>query len=78
MMSEHNPNRIPIYLEASNKQTLIMLMILNNNMNGKSYNYMQPLKDGSKWVVWFYDVFTSYISVEEKMLKEDIMKKVKQ
>ena len=30
------------------------LMWGNNIINNRAYNYMSPLKDGKKWVVWFY------------------------
>lgn len=50
----HNPARVPIYLEAKNKDDLIKLMYETNLINGKSYNYQPPIKDGKRWVVWFY------------------------
>jgi hypothetical protein len=49
-----NLNNIPIYLEASTKEELMGLMWANNAINSRAYNYMNPFKDGKKWVVWFY------------------------
>lgn len=51
---------IPIYLEAPNKDELIKKMLLNNLMNGRKFNYMNPFKDGKKWNVWFYADIDNY------------------
>lgn len=57
---EHNPNLIPIFLEADTKEDLMALMFASNAVNGKMFNYMAPVKDGKKWVVWFYADFQTY------------------
>jgi hypothetical protein len=49
-----NLNNIPVFLEAPSKLELLQLMWGNNAINGRAYNYMSPLKDGKRWVVWFY------------------------
>lgn len=49
-----NLNNIPVFLEAKTRVELMRLMWGNNIINNRAYNYMSPLKDGKKWVVWFY------------------------
>lgn len=46
---------IPIYLEAKTKNELINEMLKNNQKNNKHYQYKTPMKDGDKWVVWYYE-----------------------
>lgn len=56
-MAEYGANLelIPIYLDERSKDDLIRLMYLNNQTNQIKYNYMSaPVKEGSRWVVWFY------------------------
>lgn len=49
-----NLELIPIFLEAGTKLDLVRLEYLNNQINATKYNYMSPLIEGKKWVVWFY------------------------
>lgn len=58
MDNPHNPSLVMVYLEANSKEELIKKQFLNNNLNGMSFNYAPPMKDGKKWVVWYYaDIF---------------------
>ena len=67
-----NLNNIPIFLEADSMKTLVGLMWANNVINGKGYNYMSPLKDGKKWIVWFYADINNYKKPEIKDIIEDV------
>lgn len=49
-----NLSLVPIYLEHESKDELVRLTFLNNQINQIKFNYMSPLKDGKKWIVWFY------------------------
>lgn len=49
-----NLELIPIYLDSESKDELIRLMYLNNQINSSKYNYMSPLLENKKWVVWFF------------------------
>lgn len=59
---------IPVYLESSTKEGLMRLMYANNFANGRAFNYMNPIKDGKKWVVWFYADIDNYKKPNEKDL----------
>lgn len=65
---DHNPDRVPLYLEASSKDKLILLMQAMNVVNAKSYNFQTPTKEGSKWVVWFYGILGREVIIKEKDL----------
>ena len=56
---------IPVYLEADSKDELMRKMFLNNQLNGTKHNYMQPVLEGEKWVVWFYSDIENYKSVDD-------------
>lgn len=45
---------IPVYLEASSKDGIIKAMLENNAKQRKQFQYTTPMKDGRKWVVWYY------------------------
>jgi hypothetical protein len=52
---------IPIFLEANDETSLMKLMLENNLLNGKRFNYHPPIqKRNGKWVVWFVDDITEY------------------
>lgn len=58
MSDTYNPNLVPMMISASTSQKLELLMQLNNSINAKNYNYMNPIPMGKKWVVWYYgDIF---------------------
>jgi hypothetical protein len=76
-MSEHNTNRVLLYIEASSVDALVKLQVLNNTINMKSYNYQFPQRVGKKERVWFYDDVTNYIRVTEKDLKENLPERIK-
>jgi hypothetical protein len=59
---------IPIYLEAQKKDELMQLMYANNAINGRAFNYMNPIRDGKKWVVWFYADIDNYKKPNRKDL----------
>jgi hypothetical protein len=48
------PSLVLTYLEAPTKEALTRLMFTNNIANGKMYDYQNPMKDGKKWIVWYY------------------------
>lgn len=66
---EFNPDRVPIYIEASNKQNLVAMMLIIQKINSKNYNFMSPVKEGNKWVVWFYGTIGQDETIEEKQIK---------
>lgn len=45
---------IPVYLEAKDKNELIQLMLDNNVKFNSHFIYSTPVKDGKKWITWFY------------------------
>ena len=55
-MAENHKNvqRVPLYIEASDKNDLVRLMIQNNMKADVEHEYFCPMKDGNKWVVWYY------------------------
>ena len=50
-----NLELIPIYLDAKDRDSLIKLMFLNNQINQQKYNYNSPqqVRNGS-YEVWFF------------------------
>lgn len=53
-----SPSLVQVFLEAASKKELIRLQHLNNLQNNKMFNYQNPIKDGKKWVTWYYaDIF---------------------
>jgi hypothetical protein len=71
-MEMYNPNLIPIFLEASKKEELIKIMWSNNYLNSKAYNYMPPVKEGKKWVVWFYADVNNWKMPSKKDIIENV------
>jgi hypothetical protein len=71
-MEKPNETLIPVYIEASSKQNLIQLMLYTNRVNSRSFNYQTPMKEGKKWVVWFFADLESTTIVQEKDLKKTI------
>ena len=68
---------IPLFLEAESKEELIKNMLLNNKVNAKKFNYMQPVLEGKVWVVWFYADIENYtpidnLSKEQRVAVEEI------
>ncbi len=50
---------IPVFIRAKSPEELVQKMMMTNEANQKKYNYMNPIKDGKGWVVWYYaDPFT--------------------
>lgn len=75
MSDTYNPNLLPVYLEASSKDKLIKLMLLNNEVNASSFNYQTPAQEGSKWVVWFYADLNRHNIPKEKHLNNKLLTK---
>jgi len=48
------PTLVPVFLEAKTKEDLVLLMLSNNLNNGMHFKYFSPIKEGKKWVVWYY------------------------
>ena len=67
----YNPYLINCYIEASTKDKLIELQLLNNEVNGKQFNYQTPYKDGKKYVVWFFADISRLVKIDETYLKLD-------
>ncbi len=57
-----NLENVNIFLEAKDKNELVALQILNNQVNQIEYGYQTPMKDGSKWVAWFTADIKSWIN----------------
>ena len=58
MDNPFNPARVMVFIEAPNKLELIQKQVATNLLNQKMYNYTTPMKDGKKWVCWYFaDVF---------------------
>lgn len=66
----YDPNRVPVYLEASSKNKLVEMMFVTQEINSTNFNYQTPMKDGSKWVVWFYIDSTRHELISEKDLNK--------
>ena len=45
---------VPVFIEAKSPEALIEKMMTNNHINGKAYNYFQVMKDGKRWLAWYY------------------------
>lgn len=71
-MSEISITLVPVFIEASSKEELIAKMVATNNMNGKRYNYMPPLKEGNKWVVWYYADVETDKNLEQQPLRNEV------
>lgn len=46
------------------------LMQANNIVNGKSYSYQTPVKEGKVWVVWYYGIIGDDKPIKEKDLNK--------
>lgn len=65
-----NLSLIMVWLEAAKKENLVALMRYTNEINARAFNYQAPMKDGNKWIVWFYaDPTRDTIPTEKEMLK---------
>lgn len=54
-------NIVPLFLVAKTKEELVAKTIKNNAVNGKAYNYMNPMLISGEWVVWYYgDPFNDF------------------
>ena len=45
---------VPVYLEAKSKDLLIELMIETNRDTGVRNRYFDFMKDGDKYICWYY------------------------
>lgn len=45
---------MPLFIEANDKRALITKMMENNMKDKIDYKYFQVMKDGKKWVAWYY------------------------
>lgn len=54
MAFDANLELIQIYLDGNTKDDIVRLQYINNQINRIKYNYTTPMKDGKKWLVWFY------------------------
>ena len=64
-----NPFLVKLFLEANTKEELIALQIVNNLKHGMRFIYDSPVKDGSKWVVWYFGMADEAGIFEKSMEK---------
>jgi hypothetical protein len=77
-MNQYNPNRVPVFLEASTRENLIELLAMSQELNGRNWNCIsEPKKVGKMYEVWFYADFTNYIPIREDQLEDGLVEKVK-
>lgn len=70
MSDSVNISLVMLWLEATKKENLVALMRYCNDVNMRAFNYQSPMKDGSKWIVWFYaDPTRDKIPTEKEMLE---------
>ena len=64
-----NLSLVLVSIEASNRDNLIALQNYTNNLNYRAFNFQSPMKDGTKWLVWFYaDISRDKIPTEKQMI----------
>jgi hypothetical protein len=49
-------NMIPLSLEADSREELSTAMLKNNMQHGYHFKYFNIMKDGKKWIVWYYAI----------------------
>lgn len=70
MSDSVNISLVMLWLEATKKENLVALMRYCNDVNMRAFNYQSPMKDGNKWIVWFYaDPTRDKIPTEKEMLE---------
>jgi hypothetical protein len=70
MSNSVNLSLVMVWIESSTKQGLVVLQRYTNNINARAFNYAPPMKDGNKWIVWFYaDPTRDVIPTEADMKK---------
>jgi len=45
---------MPLFIEAPDKRQLVAKMMENNMRDKIDYKYFSVMKDGKKWVAWYY------------------------
>ncbi|MEE8598224.1 MAG: hypothetical protein V3S69_01665 [Dehalococcoidales bacterium] len=50
----HTPTRVLLHFLASDPLDITKKCLAINHANIKEYEYMQPIKEGSGWIVFFY------------------------
>ena len=69
MSDSVNLSLVLVSIEASNRDNLIALQNYTNNINYRAFNFQSPMKDGTKWLVWFYaDISRDKIPTEKQMI----------
>lgn len=69
MSDSVNLSLVLVSIEASNRDNLIALQNYTNNLNYRAFNFQSPMKDGTKWLVWFYaDISRDKIPTEKQMI----------
>ena len=69
-MEDTKLSNIPVFIEASTKKELMRKMFNTNFINQRSYNYQTPIKDGNKWVVWYFADIEHHQHIDDKKLQE--------
>ncbi len=54
MSNSINLSLVMVWVEATSKENLVALQRYTNQINMRAFNYVNPYKDGNKWIVWFY------------------------
>lgn len=67
-------SEVKLYLEASSKDELIQKQVDNNNFHSMGFVYDSPIKEGSKWVVWFTANVMAYARTEANRPKPVVPK----
>jgi len=64
-----NLSLVLVSIDASSRGNLVAMQNYTNNINGRAFNFQSPMKDGSRWVVWFYaDITRDRLPTEKEMI----------
>ena len=69
MGSDRSPGLVKLFIEASTKEELVVLQIRNNVINNTRFIYDTPMKDGDKWVAWYFGQVDETVIIKEAMTK---------
>ena len=77
MAFDANLDLVPLFLEADSREDLIRLMLVNNHINSRKFNYMgPPVLENKKYVVWFYGDIKDHTSPAD--ISDDEMKTIRE
>ncbi len=61
-----------LFLESNTKEELILLQVRNNLAHSKRFIYDPPMRDGKKWIAWYFGM------VDEMAFMQEAFNKVKE